>query len=802
MNILIRLLFIALLLGLGYGFLTQFFKTAPLEKMPLELPASVDVETSRSYLIPTEKTLNYTLSQSPQIIWISSSALLAHGNNKTANYPYYLDVSVYNKAGEVLFSNRFHHQSRAAKLVELKADSQIVPETFTSSVEQKLSAMENLHIKLPAGATRLVIAQAVKSEQIKDIAIRAYQFVQRSSRVDAIDLWQRLSQKQKQSLLEYYPFDTAFLTDQEKANLAEFRWQPLVPAGDENDDYLSILQYRIPGEAIARKQHLISQYQHHADAYKRVSFPIEVAGRYRLEGNHSFTDRDVTLYTSWFNKKDSWEKKRTYTFSSSAFQQELQLEPGLLTIKSSIPVSLDLFALTGFVEEHDHFSPAVLLLPEEALNYSITQTQMQTTPIQVQARAFAEQGLATGNKPSLTLSVFQQGQSIQQHSLQPEILPDEDSQLSHEEFYHWLGLAKKGFFRIPAGADRIQLSSDQPLLVSVYTRLANMPAIRVLPEEKRDWFDYPSGVPDWFSLRPDNWGELVNKGAIRLLRHYHRSLLAEQAKPDPDETYQSLLNDFSNLTLTDLMVQNPYPGQAARLEENISLNFAELSAFPELTMVDNGGRPQTHRLFFRKPDNKPMQIDWQINGTDQPPFWIAGRWGIVDQSVTGTGLNGQLSINTPGVEWWRSNVPREITQWQLRRAALLQAGESVLLGNQKQSESEILSMVVYTTNNKPVELELALEGLQRDPVVTDQYTIAKHQYQIQPNDLLTGYQLAGKRTIRSRQSISITLKGDIANTGHNIRISHKSGGDIYFALVKRVLKPTPIMQRYRMQEEH
>lgn len=835
-----KLLMIATILIAGYWLSQSVLLHSGLEKVGIEIPSEVELDISRGYVIPMQRQLNYTLSQSPEKIWISSSAVLGGTDNKTANYPYSLTILVYDKNDEILYRNEFHHQSSASKLVELSVNSQLVPEAFLADTEQKLSAPQNVHFQLPPGATRMEISQQVRSPQISDVVLRAYQFVQRSSRVEAIDLWQRLSQKQRRKLTENFPFEAPFLTNQEKSNLAEFRWQPLVPQGDENEDYKSLLMYRVNNQFIATKKHLLSQYDHHADAYKRVSFPIEVAGRYRLEGQHEFTARDLTVNMQWFNLNDSWMKAEKFAFSDTKFSQEIDLKPGLVTFTTSIPTSINLFAINGLVEEHDHFSSGIVLLPGQELIYRVEHpvsgaetldtkqdaTQIPVTPMQIQARAFAEQDLSTGPDARLTIvskSNLSGGESVSTDHLNVEYLPDENSQLANEEFFNWLGVSQKLYLQLRQPTDTLSITSNQPVLVTVYTRLGQMPAIRVLPEEKRDWFDYPSGVPDWFSVRPENWEDLVNMGAIRLVKHYHRSLLQDQIPPDPDETYQSLLEDFQTLQLLDIMVENPFVGQTSKVEENVALNFAPVN-FDEMEFnveevnangatanasmsIEGPSRPLQRRWLFVKDTEEPQEISWTKNGALQSNFWVAGKWGILDENSLFIGPDDLVkfsSLTNPSsqISWWQNGIPREQAIWQQRRAALLSETNKISLRNHKTQEEEMLSVVVYSTTTEPVKLKATFTGYQRNPHVTDSFTITDRQYQIQPREAYSGFQLAGSRRIAGRQSFSIFLGKDILPGDMQIEIEHLQGDDVFISVVKRVFKPKPIIQRFRTVTEH
>lgn len=821
-----RLISFFILLMMLYWLSQKLLQHSALEKIALDLPDSVELDTSRGYVIPENKRLIYTLSQSPEKLWISSSALLTGGNNKTASYPYNLMITVRDNDGEVIYQSEFHHQSSASKIVELTVNGQQVPESFLANTTQQLSAPENIHFQLPPGATTLEISQHVGSPQITGVVLRAYQFVQRSSRVSAIDLWQRLSQKQRARLTENFPFEETFLSNDERANLAEYRWQPLVPQGDEDQNYHSVLLYRINKQFIANKKHLLSQYEHHADAYKRVSFPIEVAGLYRLEGQHSFQRNELLVDMHWFNVNDTQVKKSRLSFDSGQFSQEIELQPGLVTFTSSLPTSINLFAINGLVEEHDHFSQAVMLLPGQELEYRVEHSSeniaiegvdtQNSTPMQIQARAFAEQALSTGPDAQVTVRLQSAGKTIENQQLAIEYIPDIDSQMVNEEFFNWLGFAQKLYIEVTAPADTLIITTNQPVLLTVYTRLKGMPAIRVLPQEKRDWFDYPSGVPDWFSVRPENWSTLINVGGVRLLKHYHRSLLEDREPPDPDETYQSLLSDFNNLDLLDVMVENPFFGQTSTIEENTVLNFAPVAntnAFTDANTSANAStstkaaindKPIEKRWLFVKHDDQPREIQWLKNDIRQTSFWLAGKWGIVNQNTLFVNESDKVQFLSPqhDIQWWHNNVPREQARWQQRRVALLAKASVIKMQNSKREPDEIISVVVYSTSAKPAIVKVSFDGIIRDPLVKDSYSITQRQFHIQPSQAYSGFQLSGDKRIVARQAFSIPLQADIPTGNYQMTIEHLEGDDLFISVVKRVIKPKPIIERYRTQAAH
>lgn len=781
----------------------RFWLSLQQQKQQVSIPDWISLDSSRGYLLNSAKQahLTYTLSQSPRKLWLASSVILNGSHNKTAKYPYSLAVKVLDKSGEVLLENEYQYLTQEAKLVSVIDSEDFYPEFFVGDKDKKLGAIESIHLALPDGATTLIIEQVTKAPEILDVSIKAYQRVQRSSRVDALSLWERLSQKQKSRITQNYPFETSYMSPQEQANLAEYRWQPLVPSGDEGSDYDSLLIYQIPNKYITERHYLLGRYQHQSDIYKRISFPIEVAGLYELRGSHDFRDREYQVKMVWHDPQDSYKKVDTLSFSKKHFAHQITLKPGLVTFTSSIPLSLDLFALSGLVEEHEHFSSSVLLLPGDELHYPLTATDEGKYPVQIQVRALAEQKLFTGAAAKLQVKTSQNGVDHDAFFITPEFLPEEDSQLVNEEFFSWLGAAKHYYWDMQGTADTLTLSSNEPLLVSLYTRLEQMPSIRVLPEEKRDWYDYPSGVPDWFALRPSGWGELLNAGKIKLLQHYHRSLQEQHAEPDPDETYQSLLTDFETLALTDLIVENPYPGIPAGLDENVALNFGVIDSRQTILPLQQD-KEQSRSLFFVRENNKPRQINWQKNQRQQTPFWVAGQWGIIDGDVLGSELSGQLSFDTTDTNWFFSGVPREQAIWQKRRALRLSPAEKVTIPHSKTRDKSVLSLVVFTTSDEPVELRVNLKNIEREPDEHNARTLLNRIYQIQPNSLYSGFQLSGRARIIGRQSFSVVLDDDIKPGAFMMDIEHTKGDVVFVSLVSRELQPTPILERFRTKGEH
>lgn len=794
----------ALFCTVSFLLFRDYLVSGKLEKIELNIPTEVDLEISRGYVLTqsVNNQLVYVLSQSPEKLWIASTAILPSNNNKTARFPYSLNIEVRDKNDNVIYRNEFHQETSETKLVSLEGEETLYPETFLGDSEAKLSTTSSIHLSLPPGATRLIVRQNKKIPEINDILVRAYQYVQRSTRVAPLSVWERLSVKQKNQLTEYFPFDETFLSDVEKANLADYRWQPLVPIGDEGEDYLSSLIYRIPSQHIKEKRHLLSRYDHQIDVYKRVSFPIEVEGNYRLEASHQYSERPYEIFMTWHNPQDSYKRTRTFRFEQNNEAQEISLRPGMVTFTASIPLSIDLFAVSGLVEEHDHFSSAVILMPEQPIEFSLPERDDDNMPIQLQIRAFSEQRRHTAKNAVVKIELSKSGQVIKSAEMSPDFFPEEDSQIVAEEFYNWLGVAKRFFMNAPAMADTLRMESNSPVLVTLYTRLEGMPAIRVLPEEKRDWYDYPSGVPDWFSIRPNDWTKLLNTGGIKLLKHYHRSLLDEQEDPDPDESYQSLLDDFETLTLSDLIVENPFPGQPVKLEENTSLNFAPLDVAATLESEEVDGRPVTKKLFYVRDTQEIQQLQWQKNGVRQNPLWVVGKWGIIDESSVGLRFDPKMEIQSSSTSWFISGVPRELAKWQQRRGTLLQKGENITLDAVKDAPQKVISIIAYTTSQQPVELDVNMRGLRRDANNRNTHTILKRTYQLQPQMLYSGFQVAGDKQIVGRLSFSILLDEDVINGNFQLDIRQLAGDAVFLSVVTRELKPVPIVERYRTGLEH
>jgi len=531
---------------------------------------------------------------------------------------------------------------------------------------------------------------------------------------------------------------------------------------------------------------------------------------YQLQGQHAFSSRDFFVSMQWFNRKDSKTTQQKLSFTGTGFSHTLELKPGLVTFTASVPVSIDLFSTDAHLEEHKHFSSKQLLLPEEPLQYAISHSDTGPTPLQLQLRGFAEQGKHTGPDAKVTVRQLANGQIIKTDTYAVENYPDEDSQIVSEEFFNWLGSSQKRYFWLDRNIDTLSLISNQPVLVSAHTRLADKPAIRVIPDEKRDWFDYPARVPDWFAIRPVNWAELINKGNIRQVRQYHRSLLAERQTPDPDETYQSLLTDFHQLDMMDIMVENPYFGFPSKVPENTALNFAPtttLSAEANVSPVtgNDSSRSVNKRWLFIKNTEQPLEIHWRKNGQQHSNFWVAGKWGVVDSDSLFVSNDDRVSFEvgntTENISWWRNNVPREKARWQQRRAALLEKGTSIKVPHNKVQPTELLSFVVYSTSTAPVTLDISISGTKSSENNAFN-TILKRRYKIRANEAYSGFQLSGSRQILARQSFSVPLEADVLPGTLQISVRHAEGDEAFISIVKRALKPKPVLERYRTSGEH
>lgn len=798
-----RILGYALLLTILFSVLwwgRQSWTAAPLvEGAPYELGGENRAQHSQLYLFEPEKPIEYVLSQSPDKLLLSTVGLLKEQTGKTLRHQYGVMFETLTADDKLLEARQFSFGSYIAQKVDVVNTQEKVPEYFSVDKRQYLATPQNIYVDISDEVKKVRVTLLFKSDRVNKVGLRLYQKVERNSRLEPIDVWARLSRVQKQKLTEYYPFELAELTDEERGHLARYRWQPVVPLGVEGTDYVLTSLFSVPKSAILEQETLLETQQNMSDMQRHVTFPIHEAGDYALSLQHIFGAREFDVFVTWHGMEVGQSQSYQFRFTHPKNTQPLYLEKGLLDITSSIPVAVELHSDTQEVVEHQHLVASYLVDDAQPLRFALLHADEKGTPLRINLQQYGDGDVSPHEQGQADIDLLdEKGEVVKRFTVMSSQVPAWYHQVYGAEFFNWLSEVESRYIHVPSHVKQVKVSSNVPQLVRVATRPNDLPSQRTFPQQKKGWFDYEGRIADWFAIAPLNLTQLVNEGRILMVKYYHQPYLPEELDAvwalasvlthDPKYAVQTLMLPVAEHTLET----EPAPARFHSLPITTNTPWQHPSVFPT--------------LFFVKSDAEAMQIQGYIEQEEGepkalPPFWIAGKWGeaLLPMSLSPKDI---AALRLPkSIQWFVNYASGSNKAMDKRRAVYLEAKSPLTLSVDKTQATQSLTFVVYPTSEQTIEI--LVEVIPEKPVsdqagVFEQHSFLKRRVIIHPDTQPQGYQLYSDNRLKARSLFFITLGDDLPNQAITIKLSILNGDGAYINAVHKVAKNVELIKRFTL----
>lgn len=801
MRLLGYLLLFAVVGALGFGTYVSWTTEPLVEGSPYPLEGESEPQRSQLYLFQDQTPMEYVLSQSPEKLLLSSVAFLSELSGKTLRHQYGVMFETLSAEGNLLEARQFSFGSYIAEQVEVKGYADKVPEYFTLDANTPLASPQNIYVDIGPEVKKVRVTLMFKGTRVKNVGLRLYQKVQRNSRLEPIDVWSRLSRSQKQNLTEYYPFALSELTDEERGNLARFRWQPVLPLGVEGESYQLSALFSVPKAAITLKESLLDTQQNMADQQRHVTFPIHEPGTYHLSLQHAFGDRPFEVHASWHGMEKGQIQSFHFPLNQSTSTQEIQLEKGLLDINTSIPVAVELHSQQQEVVEHQHLVGSYLIHQDQPLTFSLLQNVGSWTPIRVNVQQYADADVGPQKTGKSEISLLDEKGSVwRSFEIKSASEQARYQQLYGTEFFNWLSEVETRYLNVPPHVSRIRISSNGPHLVRVSTRPHALASQRTLPQQKKGWFDYEGRIADWFAITPNDFTQLINEGRILMVKYYHQPSVAEEV--DEAWQFESVVThnpEYAVQTLMLPVVEN-LPEQA--------VSAVRFQSLPLPSQVDWEQVPLVPTVFFVKESAEAEQIYPYLNkplrepslGEQEalPSFWIAGKWG---EAYLPAPLSPQeiKQLRLPQhIDWFINHAGLSSRAMDKRRAVYLTPNEPLYLNIEKTQDVQLLTFVAYPTQQAPVEVrvEVMPEEEFTPKVFSQQHTFLTRRIIIHPDSDTQAYQLYSDKRLKARALFFLALGDDLPNRAIKVKLSILKGDGTYINAVHKVAKDIEMIKRF------
>ena len=721
-----------------------------------------------------EQWLTFDVPKGSSLFRVYSHAALTPGAGDDF-VDYTLGYQWLDEGGSVLEERQHHITTRAASFVpqhDNAADSETPIEIrFYDHRRSRPSRDHALYFNPSTHPEARFLRLRVddKDSSIDQIGIRPFQQEHRPR--ERVDLtWQRMSERQRESLSSGALYPGFLLSDYERKNLLSSFWKPIGPLGVLNTDYQINTLYQLDSNAPIPAPDTPPVDGLFASGQQWITVVLpEDNGRYRIEWNALLNgDTPGHLQLHW--QGVDIQQQRQWELASGNPHWEGPLEGGLLQLAPDQPGIMKLYQWQG--EQWRDITPdkryvrTFLCSPDAGLAY-ILAPGARAQELKVDARAYyREDQPPSPVTPAIRLSLEDDtGQTLYEHTIE---LPDRN--YPYQQFSDAAAIPShileplSNFLDASPDSQRLRLECNAPSLVSVYSRPWRHPVSRSLPAHENYWHSYEERDPAWFTLLPENVSSLIRQKRYFSLLWYFRPMSLDRSLTNGDFSWQAIPAD--NPETLELQVFSSHAG------DNKSRMDARGSAYQPLVgpaTVIFAGRSneqlvQASAVYLQdKPQPQAIQV-W-IDSALVLETTIAGSSGRIQLPLTSAGQH-HIEIRSEAVSWYLNKTAQAGQTHILRSVySMIQAedgGASLEFRFNSSGAPQQLGLWLYTPMTvQAVNCSLRLVA-KRINGVKDNYSFLDFRYHLAAEELEQSYVLQRKNTkVRGPARLTVPLDVDL-----------------------------------------
>jgi hypothetical protein len=761
-----------------------------------------DANTSVIYPLDAEEWTHFPFSNPPSAVRIVSHADVPAETLEVPDtrWRYAVAVQVLGRSGAVIRETVQHFRTRViayrdtntgeAFTATAYADGTVVP-TAADAVALDLSDLEQ------PTAIRARIAST--DPGIRSVALRVYERQPATERRLSVG-WQRLSAEDRAYLAQGNVFPPERLSADERINALRNRWTPIGPSGVEGRDYRAQTLYALGGIKQPRIEPQALPPGVYADAHHRVTIPLpEQGGRIRLAIQPVGDIRRGELAVNWYGQGLAERSSHSFAWNQPEISPETSPETsveatfggGLLEIASDQPVTLRAYLQGGETEEEitqvgDQVR-TFSILPDQDLTYPVLHVGDEPTPFRISFRClcFDVEGLLI-HRPDIRFKLVDNRGVVLEEGVVP--LAPQPSLYDHPagDLTGLVSDPVSVHFNLPPGTSRLILSAGAPVLATASSHPPGTEREFLVPEDSFAPHADAGRRATWFSVRPENWENLVSANRAVMIT-------VPQRPPEVDPEIAAGLYEWEQFTpegswlARDLLVpRNSSPARQQALsaiytpiptDETVALVFTlpvqVPTVQPELIYLRQGTGPLTIRGTV---DGRELfrQTVGATRGTIPLPAFAAGRHDI---RIT-TSQAAEILINqvAPG--------PGSVIR---RRALRLAAGETWFEIEKKSADPEIVAAHLFPQSGGEQRqiVRVAIEGGEQTIGPLEDWTIRQREYSVRIGPEEPDVRVLGaEQTVGPERTLFLPLGSDLPAGRYRLRFTLPHGPEAYLALTR------------------
>ncbi|MDH3695674.1 MAG: hypothetical protein OER96_14020, partial [Gammaproteobacteria bacterium] len=551
--------------------------------------------------------------------------------------------------------------------------------------------------------------------------------------------WKRLSRRQRASIGKASIYGSGLLRTDEIRNLLQRRWRPQGPLGLQDIDYerrrVYALEQRV-GEPV--DDDIVPTGLYVSSQVNGVIGVADPGGELTLEvvGADDSALEGKKIFVQWFGREQN--KKHSLSFDLAAFRHTVQVQPGVVQIRSYTPVVVRAYLDSGNGPVEITPSPNTLRLysvnDRQPVEYPISHVAQEPTPFRLDLRLPL---IEHTNPVDVNYDLLNQsGEIVKTGSLVVHPQPSEYDWLRNYQPQSGISESARYYFNLEASVHRVRLTSSSPVLVAAYTRPDDLVHQTRVPIDYRIGESNNDNQPTWFILRPLQHGQLR--------KSFRSFLLGVQPRPpqvDPEVVagrykWESYRPDG---LWRGRYLLSPRTLLASVREEARNATYRTLTPGKGIDLKLRG-RPSDRQvaptlLYIRK-QNTPQKVSLRINGRTIYSDTITGYRGLIRLPTVAIG-NHKVLLNTPDDgQWMINNAGAGLRGYNLRLSQQIDKKPLRFNYEKLKTEPEVLSVQIQSGGDDrvlPSRLRVKISGERRVGGPFQAWTLMQREFEITPD---------------------------------------------------------------------
>lgn len=754
-------------------------------QMPPPAPALIEqlgltARPSTVFFLPEDDWLTFPVISQAARLRILTHAAAAPGTAVDLPLRYVLEYELLDASREPLHAASYVHETRIPQ--PLVADGQPVPRNLYTDRDVVVAAGQSINIQLEALPRTAYVRLRLKplAPPLKSVAVRVY-YEERMGERKASVAWERLSQAKKVRLAQGAIYPPELLTQEERLNLLKRQWQPVGPLGTMPAQGTL---FAVQGAESFMDPDLIPRSPGLYAAPDRIGIlPIETAGDYLIQFSPILPVENLRpeLRLTHFDEQFELPRQEVALLAGEPLQTVQSLAPGLVVVTPNQPGILDIRPVASPDKSalpESRYLRGRVLQPGHPVDFFLLAAYSVGTSLRIDLRAHgAGEPLPADSDLHVRYRLLDaDGRTLNEGDLQASVAPSLIDRVADTQAVADLSEPASFYLRVPAQATRIELTSEQRLLVNAYTRPDDLPHRTRVPQDYYAWRGDAEAQPGWFILQPAEEAE--------------RSIVLHIQSRPPDRDAELLAGRYQwdalepQLEARGAYILIPKRGEERLRASGLAAYFQPLAQGVQTVSVAAPGaaRVLQPQLVYLRDAAAPFNLSLRIDGRTVRHELI-GRRGTIRLPTIEPGQH-EVELQADTNALWLMNYRYPDDTGYLRRMAFRLDKSTLRYPVEKRDDGQLVGARFYSLGEAGTEstVGVRIRAQTLEPGPAQEWTHLERRYQMAPpaEDVRVGYVLGQQRErVSQGQPILMDLGSDLPNGRLTVEFSLLDGAEGY-----------------------